>query len=172
MAPATTSDPNGVPSNSPNNLQASGVPPTTDSATPPLTYPVGSRWYDTTNHIGYICTSNTSGQPVWKEIGVQDITAIIVTIATIDNAGRYMINTSFKSDPTLLGTLAQQFPKWVASGGTTNNTSADTLVANWTAAILPGSGNTPSTASKATSLPQSVISRIRIYQRYFYLDTP
>ena len=39
------------------------------------------------NQIGYICLDATPNYAVWHEIGIQDIAAIIVTIAVIDKQG-------------------------------------------------------------------------------------
>jgi prepilin-type N-terminal cleavage/methylation domain-containing protein len=59
------------------------------------TYSIGSRWYDTSAKRGYICTtSGSSNLAVWRFIGWKDVSAIVVTIATIDTANRAFRNTS------------------------------------------------------------------------------
>jgi len=151
---------NGIPSA---NLSASS-PPThaTDSTvTAALSntstkYAIGSRWYDTTNQIGYICVDATPGYAIWQEIGINDIAAVVVTLAVIDKQGLVFV----KNSGIDMAKLAAAF-----ADGT------DATVANtWTAAITPASAGSKSTVSTATGIPQAMISQVRIYQRFFYIN--
>lgn len=152
---------NGLPTKQ--NLTAA-VPPTfSDDSSG--SYSIGSRWYDTTNHIGYICVDASKGNAIWHEIGLQDVSAIVVTIAVIDNQGLAFINTSGLD---IVGTLASQFPDAQAAASVTNGDIAKALVTNWTTAIAPTSAG--GTVSAGSGIPQSMVNQIRIYQRYFYLN--
>jgi prepilin-type N-terminal cleavage/methylation domain-containing protein len=164
--------PNGVPT-----YATTTTPPTgqKDANSSPI-YFVGSRLYDTTNHVAYICTNagvlGTPGYAVWKELGTQDISAIIITIATLDNSGRYFIKSTNNNDSSLIGTIAQQLPKWVGTSGQMNKTAADDLVNSWTTVINPATAGAQSKlASVVSGVPQNILSRIRVYQRFFYLNT-
>ena len=157
MKPTTA---NGIPSA---NLSASS-PPThaTDSTvTAALSntstkYAIGSRWYDATNQIGYICIDATPGYAIWQEIGIKDIAAVVVTLAVIDKQGLVFV----KNSGIDMAKLASAF-----ADGT------DATVANtWTAAITPASAGSKSAVSTATDIPQAMISQVRIYQRFFYIN--
>jgi prepilin-type N-terminal cleavage/methylation domain-containing protein len=167
----TTNGANGIPNS---NLSATQRPlPTDDSAgtngdagtngTP--NYAVGSRWYDTTNQIGYICVDATPNFAVWHEIGIQDISAIVVTIAVISKQGLVYANSVQQAGTSQFwSNLVGAFPDGV-----------DSTVANtWEQAITPNSSGVSTVgtymSSNGTPFPQSMISQIRIFQRYFYLN--
>ncbi len=134
-------------------LPANGLP----------TYVVGSRWWDTTNHIGYICLDSTPSFAVWHEIGIQDIAAIVVTIAVIDKQGLILLNSRGGD----LSKVAAKLPDYTA--GTNPAYLLDpSQSTGWAYALLPG--HAVSTLTGANKLPQTSISQIRIYQRYFYLN--
>ena len=143
-------------------------PPTYSDGYP--NYSVGSRWYDSANQIAYICTSapydpvsQSAASPpaaVWKQLGTQDITAIVVTIATLDSSSRYFLQKS--GNATALASLAAKFLKWPSG---TIPTTTTNLTTTWSNAIT-------TTGNLTGVLPQSMASRIRVYQRAFYLDTP
>ncbi len=156
----TSGSSNGVPSST---ITASAPPqPTNDSSTAGGGWSVGSRWWDATNEIGYICIDPTPSYAVWHEIGVQDVAAIIVTIAVIDRQGlAYM-----KAKNGNLNNVAALLPDYV--GG---NDPAYLLnpgkTTSWAYALLPGNAVSKMAAPK---LSQSMISQIRLYQRCFYLE--
>jgi type II secretory pathway pseudopilin PulG len=158
MQKATAANPNGVPSS---NLTATQRPlPTNDSGS---TYAVGSRWYDTTNRIGYICLDATPNAAVWREIGISDVAAIVVTIAIIDRQGQVFVSNSGNAS-TIMPKLEGAFADIIDS------TSASNVVTTWTSAITPASAGTASAVSTASGIPQTMVSQIRIYQRYFYIN--
>ena len=94
-----------------------------------------------------------------------------MTIAVVDKQGLVYANAT---STTVLSKLAAVLPDYVATT-TTPTVKGDpaylldpTNSKGWAYALLPGN-----TASKlaAPKLPQSMLSQIRLYQRYFYLNT-
>jgi hypothetical protein len=143
-------------------------------------FAIGSRWWDTTNHIGYICLDPTASYAVWHEIGVQDVAAIIVTIAVIDKQGLAFVNANGTTSANL-SNIAAQLPDYNATtatpsasnGALTGNPAYlldPTQTTGWAYALLPGNGVSTAAIGSIT-LPQSMISQIRLYQRYFYLNS-
>jgi prepilin-type N-terminal cleavage/methylation domain-containing protein len=145
------------------------------------TFAVGSRWYDTQNQIGYICLDATPYYAVWHEIGIQDISAIIVTIAVIDRQGLLWAQNKSTASNSVLANAAAWLPDYsattaVAITGTVTGDPAYLLnpkaTTGWAYTLLPG--NSSSMATKMTPtprLPQAMVSQIRLYQRYFYLNS-
>jgi prepilin-type N-terminal cleavage/methylation domain-containing protein len=158
MAQATGTDANGVPLS---NLTASAPPSSQDDNTGG--YAAGSRWYDTTDKVGYICVDATAQNAVWHEIGIQDISAIVVTIAVLDDQGMVFAKNA---GIDLTTKVAAQFPD-LADG---DADPATDIMTKWTAAITPANGGGPSTASVGSTLPQAMVSQIRIFQRFFYIN--
>ena len=163
-----TSASNGVPSST---VTATQRPlPTNDSTAGGGGWTIGSRWYDATNHIGYICLDATPNYAIWHEIGLQDIAAIVVTIAVIDKQG--LIYT--KAIGGDLKNVAAKFPDYVATTSTSTVTGDPAYLLDptnsngWANALLPG--NAISKLTGVNKLPQAMISQIRLYQRYFYLN--
>jgi hypothetical protein len=174
MAAATSNNPNGIPVS---YLAATQRPlPTDDSANTngDGIFTVGARWWDTTNQIGYICVDASPNYAVWHEIGIQDIAAIIVTIAVIDKQGLLFAENNSTGSNNVLNNLAAKLPDYVATTATSSVTGdpgylLDPANTNgWANALLPGKAAVTMTAPK---LPQSMMSQIRLYQRYFYLNT-
>jgi prepilin-type N-terminal cleavage/methylation domain-containing protein len=139
------------------NLGASQPPShSNDSTSGGGSYAIGSRWYDTTNHIGYVCIDAAAGYAQWKEIGIKDVGAVIVTLAVIDRQGLVFVTNS--------GINMAKLSTALADGN-------DATVANtWTQSLLPPSAGSKSPFSVATGLPQEAVSQIRVYQRYFYIN--
>ncbi|MEI6491031.1 MAG: prepilin-type N-terminal cleavage/methylation domain-containing protein [Verrucomicrobiota bacterium] len=129
------------PSTSTNNLAASAAP--TVTADRSAGYTPGSRWFNTATSRGYICTDATTGAAVWNPIGVQDVSAVIVAIALLDNTSRKII-AGYDSMATALPDAAGSTP--IAKTWKNGN-------------YLTGSG-----------IPQAAASQLRIYQRTFYLN--
>jgi hypothetical protein len=157
MTPSTA---NGLPTS---KLNATRPPLGTDDSAGTdggTQYSVGSRWYDTTNQIGYICLDATPSAAVWHEIGIQDISAIVVTIAVMDNQGIVLLN----SQGTLNTVMPQLQAQLVdANPGNSPNPPNDTAQV-WTAALASGN------VASAVALPQSIVSQIRVYERAFYIN--
>jgi type II secretory pathway pseudopilin PulG len=144
---------NGTISNKPILNPTTGTP-TTSSGTG-----VGSRMYDTSTGTGYICTSatvtnGTVTNALWNRIGIQDVSAIIVALAILDNGSRKFVNNASQMDSALLdpsnADLATNPPKLMAQ--------------TWDTAV-----NSTNFASKS-GIPQAAASQVRIYQRTFYLN--
>ena len=153
---------------------SNGVPSSTITATTHPTYAndstlaggswsVNSRWWDSTNQIGYICVDATPSYAVWHEIGIQDVAAIIVTIAVVDKQALVYLK-SVNGD---LNSIAAALPDYVPThnGGDPAYLLNPLDSTSWAAALLPGGA-----VSSKMSLPQPLISQIRLYQRSFYLD--
>jgi hypothetical protein len=153
---------NGLPTS---NLVATVPPTVTDdsSGTAGPAFAVGSRWYDTQNQIGYSCLDATPNAAVWHEIGLQDISAIIVTVAVIDHQGLVLMKNQGTAS-TIMPQLQLQLADAQLLNGLDNTAQV------WNTAITP-SGSQPSPAATATGLPQSIVSQIRVYQRYFYINS-
>jgi len=144
------------PTTTKNNLVASAPPSAKDNAK--FGYSSGSRWYDSSASRGYICTSAPPFDPTrspaelaatWNLIGVQDISAIVVTLAVLDSDTRKMI----------AGNL---------SGAAFVDASSGTPVAKaWTAAL-----DNPATFASAGGIPLPAAAQVRVYQRIFYLANP
>jgi len=134
------------PSTTTNNLAASADP--TVNTDRSAGYSVGSRWLNTTTGRGYICTNATAGAAVWNPIGVQDVSAVTVAIALLDNTSRKIV-ASYDN-------MASALPD--ASGATP-------IAKTW------GSGNYGSGNYLTDSgIPPAAVSQLRIYQRTFSLN--
>ncbi|SDU27604.1 hypothetical protein SAMN05444156_3007 [Verrucomicrobium sp. GAS474] len=122
-------------------------------------YAGGSRWYDSTGYRGYICTDATSGSAVWTPLGWGDVSAVVVTVAGLDNASLGIIH-SMKLD---LLAAAKALPD---IGTSDLGQSSPLLPAQkWTDVIQSGSFATSS------GLPVRIAGAIRVYERHFYLHT-
>ncbi|XHR29649.1 MAG: type II secretion system protein J [Chthoniobacteraceae bacterium] len=112
-------------------------------------YSIGSRWYDETHKVGYICKAATSGSAVWGPLGIQDISAVIVSLAVIDGGSRIV------ADQTALAKLTTLLPDF-------DPANPVLMSATWQSVI------SQTTFAKKAGLPASAASAVRIYQRYFY----
>jgi len=129
------------PSTTTNNLAAATAP--TVTADRSAGYSAGSRWLNTTTGRGYICTDATTGAAVWNPIGVQDVLAVIVSIALLDNTSRKIV-AGYDSMTAALPDAADATP--IAKTWSSGNYLTD------------------------SGAPQSAASQLRIYQRTFYLN--
>lgn len=117
-------------------------------------YAVGSRWYNTGSNKGYICTDATVGAAVWIPIGIQDISAIIVTIAILDANSRNIAPNK--------SSMVAALPDPAASD---LSASPPVLPAqSWLKVVDSG------TFAAASGIPQAAASQVRVYQRYFYIN--
>jgi prepilin-type N-terminal cleavage/methylation domain-containing protein len=130
-------------------------------------YGVGSRWYDTTNNRGYICTyappvSSTSyNSAVWKPLGMTDVRAVIVAVAILDQNTQKLLGTT--SLAKLSAALAD--PTSTDMGSSAAPATPPTLMAQkWQASINQAG------FAATVGLPVAVASQVRIYQRYIYLN--
>jgi prepilin-type N-terminal cleavage/methylation domain-containing protein len=134
-------------------------------------YGVGSRWYDTTNQIGYICVDATPNYAVWHEIGIQDVAAVVVTIAVISKQGLVYANNVLGAGAS--GSNTTFWPNLVAVFPDSDSVTPTVTAFAWEQAITPdstGANIGTSKVSRHSGLPQSMVSQIRIYQRYFYIN--
>jgi hypothetical protein len=82
-----------------------------------------------------------------------------VTIAVIDHQGLVLMKNQ--------GTTSTVMPKLQAQliDGTDSS-----VAQSWTTALAPA-GSQSSPVATATGLPQSIVSQIRVYQRFFYINS-
>lgn len=124
---------------------------------------VGSRMYDTNAGIGYVCTSATvnSGtvtNAVWNRIGIQDVSAVVVAIAILDNNSRKIVTNFTK--------LTTAFPDPTDTELVpVSSSTVPTLMAKKWLDTLNKSG-----FAATAGIPQAAASQVRIYQRTFYLN--
>lgn len=112
-------------------------------------YSIGSRWYDQTHRVAYICKNPTAGQAIWSPLGVQDLSAVIVAIAVIDGRSRIV------ADKTALAKIASVLADFDPA-----NPSLMSIV--WQNTVTqPG-------FAKQVGLPASAAAGVRVYQRYFF----
>jgi type II secretory pathway component PulJ len=125
-------------------------------------YTSGSRWYDRTGEIGYMCVSGAAGAAVWMPVGLQDTRAVVVAIALLNQRNRGITSAAVLS--SLVGALADFTTPTPAPNPTPSSTAPSLMAASWQ--------NTLSAAGFASSigLAPKAAANIRIYQRYFYLN--
>ena len=136
-----------------------------DASTPSPPYAPGSRWFDTTAGKGYICTSAVKGAATWSPIGVQDISAIVVTLAVLDSNSRKMISGTISGSPLVDASptaMPADSPLAVAP-----TTPVQPVAQLWMQAV-----NDSAAFATASGIPTAAASQVRIYQRTFYLSTP
>jgi len=134
-----------------NNTAGTAAPTAANDST--AGYSTGSRWYDATNEIGYLCVTPPAGAAVWKPLGLQDVQAVVVAIGILDNRSRILANNASIS----LTKLVAAFPDF--------STSPSTLMGSlWQTAL------TSSSFTTSTGLPRGLVPGVRIYQRYFYVQ--
>ena len=88
--------------------------------------------------------------------GFKDVAAIVTTIAMLDNSSRKLVN-----DYT---NLTSSLPD--AKSPLTDTTYNGHVASAWNAVV-----NSP-TFSTTVNLPKTAVSSVRVYERYFYLDSP
>ena len=159
-----------------NNLDAAGPPAPSNGYS---TYGVGSRWYDTQNNHGYICTSApANGSATWRPLGMADVQAVVVTIAILDQTTRKLISGNSTALPNMAKALVG--PTWSPATGALSTPPVPTIAA---LPSSPPNGNTPllmaqtwqatvnlSTFPTTTGVPKAAASQVRVYQRFFYLN--
>jgi len=128
-----------------NNLDGSGAPGSANDST--AGYSVGSRWYDASGQVAYCCTNATAGAAVWSSLGLQDVNAVVVAIALMDQKSRATTTTA----------------AIITSGSTQLSDFNTTPVAtSW----LQNTDN----VSTFSGLNKTAASSIHVYQRFFYLN--
>jgi len=124
-------------------------------------------------HAGGTTTGTVTGtfQGTGQGTGLQDVEAIIVAIAILDDVSRKIVPTTVSgSSIPNLGGLVSKFPDPTPFDLQTPVTATSTpptpilMAQNWLASM-----NTSGFAATA-GIPQSAAAQIRIYQRSFYLN--
>ena len=133
-----------------NNLSAS-FPPTLYSDSNSNFVP-GSRWFDSNAGKGYICTSAAAGSATWTFIGVRDVSAIVLTLAILDDKSRKIITGAISGLP--LCDAADASP-------------VQPVATSWKASV-----NNSADFAAASGIPNAAASQVRIFQRTFYLACP
>jgi Tfp pilus assembly protein PilV len=126
------------------------------------TSPTASQTFPTnlTATIPYYSDSpSATTSPYTAPNGLKDVTAIIVTIAVLDNTSRAILS------PTQIQAAASNLAD---SGFATSPTSPGTKVT--TSVSLPYVTWKTKLASNNLGLPQAAASQVRFYQRYCYLN--
>lgn len=130
------------------NGSATTAPSVTDDST--AGYSVGSRWYDTSGQVAYLCTDATSGAAAWTSQGLGDVNAVVVTLVLLDGKSRLTATAS------AIAQMAGQFSDFSGSTAPVGKT--------W----LSNANDTSALAS-ASGLSQQTVSAVRVYERFFYL---
>jgi hypothetical protein len=114
----------------------------------------GSRWYDSTAQVAYVCTNSTKGSALWAYLGLQDVKAIVVTLGLLDTPSRATTSMTAIQKTITVGA----FPDF-------STASPTPLASAWT----QSANNVPNLVS-TTGLSYAAASAIRIYERIFYLN--
>ena len=123
-------------------------------------YSTNSRWWDSVNKRGYKCDDATVGAAVWSPLGLGDVSALIVTLAVLDQtSGKIVTNSSS-------ATIAAQFPD-VQDNDLNNNNSPPILLQQTWENVIP-----KLVASPLAGVPMQAAAQIRVYERFFYLNNP
>jgi len=124
-------------------------------------YNVGSRWWNKTTKQGFICAKINNvnnglvGGAVWNRIGIQDVDAVIVGIALLDDNSRKLISST-NSYVNMVNAL--------------NDASAGTPVLQTWNGWNGSSYTSPAPFLTSSNIPKAAAGQIRVYQRYFYLN--
>lgn len=129
-----------------NNLTATAEPGANADAS--AGYSLGSRWYDTGSQIAYSCTNPQPGAAVWTPIGLQDVQAVIVTIALMDAKSRLTTTTG------AINKAIECLP----------DATAGSPLKTWV-----GNVKDPATIKNSSGLSAPAVSSIRVYERAFLL---
>ena len=134
------------------NLESTSPPsPSNDNQSD---FGAGSRWWDQSEARGYICTQATSGLAVWKPLGLDDVSAIVVNLAILDKGSTEMVGD--------MGQLSQVF-------GDTEESSLRVdppklLMEVWNDQL------TAIIASPPEGIPKILSGKIQLYQRIFNIN--
>ncbi|HEY8965499.1 MAG TPA: prepilin-type N-terminal cleavage/methylation domain-containing protein [Candidatus Methylacidiphilales bacterium] len=144
------------PSGKTNNLGAQAPPTAASDAG--AGYVPGSRWFDAAAQRGYVCVDNTAGAAVWNAVGTGDLAAVVVALAILDASSRQTVPAS------ALRAVALALPD--AGAGDLAASPPRLMKRTWQAVV-----QAPSFA-QSSGLPPEAAARVRVYQRYFYLNSP
>lgn len=162
------------------NLTTASNPPltvpnksTTTGSAPPSGPKAGDRWYDSANSRAFVAApglSGTGANVVWKPLGLDDVQAVVVTLAILEPDAARPVQAqgvlpqavgnglvAALPDP-LEADLAMPSPR-PSSGG------PPILAAQTWATKLPG-------LPDKVGIPPSVAAQVHVYQRFFHLNNP
>ena len=129
------------------NFSAGAAPTVSDDSI--AGYVPGSRWYDASAQVAYRCLEASPGGAVWISLGLQDVKAVVVSLALIYPKGR--TSTSMGSLIRAVSVL----PDFVNS---------KPVSATWSALAAEAA------SFKAAGLSPLAASSVRVYERFFYLN--
>jgi prepilin-type N-terminal cleavage/methylation domain-containing protein len=133
------------------------------------TSPTGAYATGTGTPLGY--TSGGFYDYPWSPTGnssvrgLQDVTAIVISIAVLDSKSRLMLGSSAAA-ATALNTAAADLPKDLCTSATLTNFTAGTA----TTGYLPLALWKTNLLSNHLGLPKEVWQQVRFYQRFCYLN--
>ncbi len=142
-----------APAGATHNLHTAQAPTPADDSL--QGYSAGSRWYDTAAQRGYLCINADAGAAVWRPLGMEDVSSVIVAIAVLDPAARKAGSDLAQAvaafaDPTD-EELAATPPKLMAAKWDETRNQAG--------------------FAKNADLNANAASRVYIYQRYFNITS-
>ncbi|XHR27171.1 MAG: type II secretion system protein J [Chthoniobacteraceae bacterium] len=113
---------------------------------------VDSRWYDSSAQVAYRCVNAATGAAQWRPLGLQDVKAVVVTIALLDSKSRVTTNlNAIKNAVSYLPDFATSGTVPVSAAWVQKTNDAKTLAGN-------------------TGLSPSAASSVHVYERFFYLN--
>ena len=93
--------------------------------------------------------------------GFRDVSAVVVAVALLDADARHLLPLAAGQASPDLSRLVQALPEPNLAGA-----PPQLMAELWNQKIRGG------TLASDASMPQAVVSQVRVYQRYFYLNTP
>ena len=93
--------------------------------------------------------------------GFSNVSAIVVAIAILDPQGRAVLPSTASGQPPDLGKFAAALP----DADFTTSPPGKLMAGVWNGKLQDG------TFATAASVPQTLAAQVRVYQRYFYLNT-
>jgi len=144
------------PSGLKNSLVASANPGVSDDSS--QGYASGSRWFNSKDKVGYVCSSATAGAAEWSPLGWQDVQALVVAIAVLDAPNRKI------ADAAVLQKLAAKLPDF-DPGSLDSTTGKPVLMSTAWGKVLE-----KSSVASEVGLPAGGLSGVRVFQQYFYLN--
>lgn len=139
-------------------MENNGIDPSQSGAPTKMGDPVaGTRHFSTEQQRGYICESSADGAAIWRVAGLKDVRAIVVTIAVVDSKTRTILD-SLSGD--VLQQAAESLPD--VDNADLRNQPPKLPADVWQESI---------DKLRLGGVPEQFVSAIKIYQRFFYLDS-
>ena len=165
------------------NVNAASPPTPTDDRA--QGYVVGSRWYYESRQVqlpggagatlvlpepnqvsaGFVCRRSTPGAAVWERLGLSDVSAVVVAVATLDERSRKLVKPLPVPDTAAtvpdLGTAVAALADF-GPGGSAG------LAATWQAALNDGSADGFAAQTRG-EIPRAALGGVHVYERHFFL---